>query len=613
MAVSTDKEWPKHGALTRDRGMADQPKDFDWVAKNIPCQTACPAQTNIPGYLAAVARGDYAQAYRMNLEDNIFPAVLGRVCSRPCEPACRHGWPGLGESVAICFAKRSADDFMSQELVVLPKLFPRSGKHVVVVGAGVGGLAAARNLALWGHDVTVLEKHARPGGMLNQGIPEFRLPRAIIDREIEQVRLAGVDIRCAVDVGRDISLTQLAHDYDAVVLAAGTLRPHIPDAPGCDLSGIQHGLTFMRQVNDTGSSDIAGPVVVIGGGFTAMDCARTAQRLHAGSVQVLYRRSRVEMPVTTEELAELEHEGIPLAGHVAPIGFRGNDDGHVCAVQCVRTEPGLRDASGRYRPEPIAGSEFEVPAATVLLATGQFPDTQWIDSELRTTLVGEDRRLASGAAQATAQPEIFVAGDFALGATTLIDAIGHAKTCARHVDTHLMGEDRFKEVVVIEPATAIDRDMEADSLTRHPMPMRPLSERTLHAEVERGYREAEARQEASRCYLCNYKFEIDNDLCIYCNLCLKHKPVENCIVKVRSLTYDDQGRITGYNRSTGHRDYNLLYIDQNECTRCGVCAEVCPVECIPLQDIGKRTVPVTEFAAQPVGIPDSLCPSGNKP
>jgi formate dehydrogenase major subunit len=383
--------------------------------------------------------------------------------------------------------------------------------------------------------------------------------------------------------------------------------------PGCDLSGIQHGLAFMRQVNDTGRSDSAGPVVVIGGGFTAMDCARTAQRLHGGSVQVMYRRSRAEMPVTTEELAELEHEGIPLACHVAPIGFRGNDDGHVCAVQCVRTEPGLRDAGGRYRPEPVAGSEFEVPAATVLLATGQFPDTRWIDPELRATLVGEAGWLTSGKAPDTAHRGVFVAGDFALGATTLIDAIGHAKTCARQVDTYLMGADRFKEVVVIEPATALDRDMEADCLSRHPMPMRPLPERTLHAEVERGYRESEARQEASRCYLCNYKFEIDNDLCIYCNLCLKHKPVENCIVKVRSLTYDDEGRITGYHRSTGHRDYNLLYIDQNECTRCGICAEVCPVECIPLQDIGKRTVPVAAFAAETAATSDPLRTAGMKP
>ncbi len=178
--------------LSKQSGIADQPKDFDWIEKNIPCQTACPAGTDIPGYLGAIARGDHKEAYRLNLIDNVFPAVLGRVCTRPCEPACRHGWEGLGDPVAICFSKRSAETFsQSKKPVVLPKWFKDSDKSVAVVGGGVAGLTVARQLALMGHSVTVFEQAESAGGMMVQGIPSFRLPRTLVEREVEQVALCG--------------------------------------------------------------------------------------------------------------------------------------------------------------------------------------------------------------------------------------------------------------------------------------------------------------------------------------------------------------------------------------------------------------------------------------
>ncbi len=591
MYIATDSTRADHHALSQNSGFADRAKDFDWLAKNIPCQFACPAGTDIPEYLNAIAQGDYSQAYQVNLRDNVFPAVLGRVCSRPCEPECRHGWEGLGEPVAICFSKRSSDDFMRQKPVVLPPIFSPTGHKIAVIGSGVAGLAAARDLALYGHQVSVFEKHSYPGGMLNQGIPEFRLPRDIIDKEIEQVKRAGVEIICNTEIGAAILLREVVSKFDATIMAAGTLKANILDLPGKNLTGIRHGLDFLLEVNDTGRANIHGDVVVIGGGFTAMDCARTALRLNVDSVKVFYRRSRDEMLVTQDELVELEREGIPIEYMVAPVSyFSGGSNQGTESIRFVRTKLGELDATGRRRPVPIEGSEFDVKADAVLLATGQFPDTDWIDNEYRSKLVDSNDWLSSGKAVATELERVFVAGDFALGATTLIDAIGHAKECARRVDTFLQGE-RLLDVAYIEDALTTGRDPVANTIPRHEMPTIPIEERSLTAEVESGYLESEAQQEALRCYLCHYKYEIDNDLCIYCDGCLRVMPVENCIVKVSSLEYDDAGCITGYKRSSSSLDYNMLYIDQNECIRCGACADICPVECIPLQKVSKKVVP----------------------
>jgi len=587
--------------LSQPRGYADQPQDFHWLEKNIPCQAACPAKTDIPAYLAAIARGDYDLAYRINLEDNIFPAILGRVCSRPCEPPCRHGWEGLGDPVAICFSKRSAADFRAKpEPLTLPPLFPPSGKAVAVVGAGVAGLAAARQLALWGHAVTVYEKHERPGGMLNQGIPEFRLPRSYIDREIAQVEKQGVQIVCGTGIGRDLPLKKLLKTNDAVIMAAGTLRPNVLALAGNDLRGVEHGLPFLLQTNEFGRRRIGARVIVIGGGFTAIDCARTALRLGARSVHVYYRRSMNEMLITPGELEEMEEEGIPIGFMVSPKGFVG-EEGCVSGVRFVRTRLGEMDASGRRSPVEVGGSEFVEPADTVLLATGQFPDPAWIDPGLQGRLVGEDQWLLNGRKHHTAIDNLFVAGDFATGASTLIDAIGHAKRCARLVDEYLMSEKRLVDAVHVEDGRDQARTRTMDEIGRHPIPTLPVAERHLEEEVEVGYDEDTSRREAQRCYLCHYKYEIDMDVCIYCDQCVEVKPREQCIVKVSDLVTDEEGRIVGWheaedvlNKPTMHE----YFINQEDCIRCNACLEVCPVDCISVQKVSLATLPRGSF---PVG------------
>jgi NADPH-dependent glutamate synthase beta subunit-like oxidoreductase/predicted nucleotide-binding protein (sugar kinase/HSP70/actin superfamily) len=602
-------------ALSVARGVGSAAKDFYWLKENIPCQSACPAHTDIPAYLKAIADGRYDEAYEINLRDNVFPGVMGRVCSRPCEAACRHGSDDLGEPVAICWSKRASADHRAGKPMVLPPLAAPTGKRVVVVGGGPAGLAAARNLALLGHSVVVLEQHERAGGMMVQDIPEFRLPREVVELEIEQIRLAGVEIRCGVALGRDVTLAQLEAEYDAVVLAAGTFRPNNLDLPGKELRGIEHGMDFLLKVGQ-GQEVALGPnVLVIGGGFTAMDCARTAARLGANTVQlgeapggrgqipalklgaeavrVLYRRSKEEMLITPGEVEDLQHEGMDLEIMVAPVAYLAGESGEVRGMRFVRTQMGATDASGRRRPEPIPGTEFELPASTVLLATGQFPDGT-IVGESGKGLVGADGWLATGSAHRTSHPKIFAAGDFATGARTLIDAIAHAKECALVVDEVLVGKRRMNEVAIVEDAKAAIRTREMDAVPRRKMRLLPVLDRTLRAEVEQGFDKERAAEETTRCYLCHHKMEIDEALCTKCDLCLNVKPRADCIIKVSAFTYDESGKIAGYQRATDEDKNPRIWINQADCIRCGACIDVCPDDAISLQKVSLRTVMVAK-------------------
>jgi NADPH-dependent glutamate synthase beta subunit-like oxidoreductase/formate hydrogenlyase subunit 6/NADH:ubiquinone oxidoreductase subunit I len=579
------RTWPEED-LHAARDASAPTREVQWIESVIPCQSACPAHTRIPDYLAAVARGEFSTAYQINVQDNVFPAVLGRVCARPCEASCRQGRRPQGEPLAICFSKRAAADFFAGEPITLSPLFDQpTGKRVAIIGSGVAGLTVARELARCGHSITVLEKHNRPGGMLNQGIPAFRLPRDIIDREIEQVRRCGVDIRCGVEVGKNVTLATLLAEHDAVVLAGGTLRRNRLDLPGGNLAGIQHGLDFLLEVNEQRLTSLSGTVIVIGGGFTAMDCARAAKRLTSAAVTVCYRRSRHEMLVTPGELEELQREGIPLKEMLAPVGYAGDGQGHVRGVRFLRTSLGEPDASGRRRSISIPGSDCIWRADNVILATGQFPDTSWIDDPLRTQLVGDDGWLKSGRAVRTAHEKLFAAGDFAQGAMSLIDAIGHAKQCAREVDTFLCGRERWGELALVEQSTGTGREPSTDRVARRAMPALPLAERRLTTEVETGFSAEAACAEASRCYLCSFLLDLDSHQCIHCGACLDVRPTESCIVPAWGTNRRRHAGSAEPTVAEFFQERARLVIHQDACIRCGACADVCPVQCIRIQRV----------------------------
>jgi len=418
--------------------------------KKKPCVEGCPVNIDIPEFISCIAKKDYTGAANVIKRTNSLPAICGRVCPQEeqCEKLCVLG--KKMEPVAIGRLERFAADFAAADgepEAVLPPKHPELAKyHVAVVGCGPAGLTVAGDLAKEGYSVTIFEALHKTGGVLRYGIPEFRLPRTILDREVEYVRSLGVMIITDVIVGRTFKLEDLMQQgFDAVFIGSGAGAPKLLGIPGENLGGVYSGNEWLTRINlmRAHREEYATPIVVpkraviVGAGNTAMDCCRTALRIGAEEVHIVYRRSRAEMPARAEEIENAEHEGVKFQLLTNPKRFIGNEKGAVKAIECLKMELGEPDESGRRRPVTVPNSEFTIECDTVIVALGQNPNPL-----IRSTTEGLTVQTWGGiiiepATGMTSLPGVFAGGDAVTGEATVISAMGAGKIAAAGIDNYI--------------------------------------------------------------------------------------------------------------------------------------------------------------------------------
>jgi glutamate synthase (NADPH/NADH) small chain len=418
------------------------------------CVTGCPVMVNIPRFIDLLSNGDLAGAAKSLLSDNALPSVTGRVCPQEtqCEIECIRGHKGLPVAIGYLerfvgdWARGKGDDFRLD-------IAPPTGRTVAVVGSGPGGLTAAGELAKFGHKVTVFEALHTPGGVLVYGIPEFRLPKKIVESEVARLEHAGVKIVCNTVIGRTFTIQELQRDFDAVFIANGAGLPVFMEVPGENLKGVYSANEYLTRVNLMAAYDFpradtpvlrGNRVVTVGAGNVAMDSARTAKRLGAEVSTIVYRRTRKEMPARAEEIHHAEEEGIQFEFLAAPVEVLGNEKKRVSGLKCIRMQLGEPDASGRARPVPVPGSEFVVPCDIVVVAVGTRANPLLTStcSDLKLNKWGNivvDENLM------TSLPGVFAGGDIVRGAATVILAMGDGKRAARAIDSYLQQKDQPSE------------------------------------------------------------------------------------------------------------------------------------------------------------------------
>jgi glutamate synthase (NADPH/NADH) small chain len=527
--------------------------DRKWIDVNIPCSAACPIMTDIPGYIQAISEGDYKTAYLINRKDNVLPSILGRVCNRPCEPVCRHGWEGLGDPVSICFLKRAAADYGMEPVNAEIK---SNAKKICVVGAGPAGLTVANDLALKGYQVTMLEQFEEAGGMLRYGIPQFRLPYDVVAADVKSITDLGVTIKTGVRIESYKEIENLKKEYDAVVLAGGCMFSKQSNIPGMDSKGIYLGLDFMGAANRESLDITVENVVVIGGGFTAVDCTRMSYRLGAKNITLAYRRTKDDMYVGKHEIEVMEAEGIDLKFLVSPVSIV-TKNGEVVGVKLIRNSIG-DDRS----ITPIDGSEFVLEADTIIFAIGQKAEENVIETK------------------GSQDDNFFMVGDFRNGSSTVIEAAADGRKVANDIHKLLFNIE-FQDAVHIHEVKETGRTRDNDFIPVQHMGTTHMRDRQIkNKEVEIGYSKEMSVIEAKRCYLCHYNFQIDIKRCIYCLACIDVMPVD-CIKMAKNIEITEDGDLH-YVATKNWSEVEAITIDNDKCIRCGNCVRACPVDCISI-------------------------------
>ncbi|MCX7966560.1 MAG: FAD-dependent oxidoreductase [Syntrophorhabdaceae bacterium] len=463
------------------------------------CIDACPIHTNVPGYIRLIKDGRFKDAYLLIRSTNPLPSVCGRVCYAPCEGVCNRG--ALDASLAIRDLKRFAVDNFNIDELPVPQV-QKTDKSVAIIGAGPSGLACAHDLALEGYNVTIFEALPEPGGMLRYAIPEYRLPKDELEKEIGYIKRLGVEIKCNTEVGKDITFEELKNTYDAIFIGVGAQKGINLNVDGEDLEGVMDGLNFLKRVNMGEKIELGNTVAVIGGGNTAVDCARTALRLGSKEVKIIYRRTRAEMPAAYEEVEALLKEGITIEFLATPKRFIG-ENGRLKKVECIRMELTEPDASGRRRPVEIPGSEFILHVETVITAIGQRPDTGFLKDII--SLSKDNTIKIDMKTNMTELKGVFAGGDVVTGPAYVVDAIAAGKRAAINISRYLRGEDPLVFETPKSPEPLTEEDVlrlkeKYGTTSRIHVKEKDVSERINDfSEVVLGYDRDSACLEASRC------------------------------------------------------------------------------------------------------------------
>ena len=573
--------------------------DGDCVA---PCQLNCPAKTDCQGYVGLIANGEYDAALKLIKNKIALPASIGRVCPHPCEKACRR--KNVEEPINIAQLKAFAADMDLKSDSYVPEVKPATGKKVAVIGGGPAGLTAAYYLTIMGHNVTVYDMMDKMGGMLRYGIPQYRLPKEVLDKEIAIIEKTGVTFKNNMKLGVDFTIESLKAENDAVIVAVGAWKSSSMRTPGEELEGVYGGIDFLRAVIQKNPPAIGEKVAICGGGNTAMDACRTAVRLGAKEVYVVYRRTRNEMPADKLEIDEAEEEGVTYKFLTNPLSFNG-ENGKVKSITLQIMELGEPDASGRRRPVPVEGKTEEIAVDSVILAIGQ----KLVQGDVKELKLNERGNIEADPDFFTTDIEgIFAIGDATnRGASIAIEAIGEADRCAKAVDAYLNGEALDTRVPYISKRDESKIDYsDRQKQSRLTPKVLPADVRNKNFdEVSLGFTEEEAKAEASRCLECG------------CREYYKCK-----LLKVAQRYDIDPNRFAGEMPQKYTRDENA-FIERNtaKCILCGLCVrscrEVMDIHAIGLMGRGFKTdispafaLPLDQTKCNNCGLCVQLCPTG---
>ncbi len=465
-----------------------------------PCQNACPAGVNVPGYIALIAAGRVRDAYNLIRQENPFPSICGRVCTHPCESKCRRAQ--LDEPIAIADLKRYAADYvLNSGEPFMSLIFQKNGKSVAIIGAGPSGLTCGYYLARQGYTVDIYEEKGVAGGILAYGIPEYRLPKEALRKEIDSITQAGINIFYNTKIGTDVTFNELKSKYNAVYIATGTQLSRKIGIEGEEKTGVYHGLDFLRDINLKKNVEVQGVVAVIGGGSTAIDAARSALRLGAQKVHILYRRTKEEMPADKREIEDAIEEGVILHELVAPVRFIGN--GAVTRIECVKMKPGRYGKDGRRVPVVVPDSNFKLEIDLAIPAVSQYSDFPFI-TKAEVGITDWGTFIVDPDTQMTTQAGIFAGGDVARGSDVVITAIADGKNAAKSIDKYLGGKGKLNIGEPIElPAKGIE---EGNTVEHERLQMRYLDldqRKNNFDEVPQGFHKLNAIAEAMRCLQCS--------------------------------------------------------------------------------------------------------------